>query len=433
MTNELSARKILVLYFANYKSRKYKENFYYWLTTTDFQMQIVRPMQRIFNKVDAINFFEVIGEEGIAFLNKFIVDYANDLKPDYLLWCSLTHEIFPSTFRKTREMEAKIIGLSFDDAWRSDTYVKYWLSYVDILLFNNPSFIEHYRNIKTNSIFSAFPSASPVEFYKINEAQKKYDVSFVGSFTEYRKSFIDYLRQNSIDVKVFGDGWDGSHFIPHDEMIKVLNQSKINLNIYEKPNRETLVNDRIFEIAMTGNCLITERPKAIANFFIEDENIITFSSKEELLQKVIYYLRHEDERKRIEQNMCEHALRNHSAETKLKEIFSEIEQLEYSVGGLESACSAKSLKSYLILWLNFCIDWLWLETGKLKQLSAWLRRPLYALLRRLEALGRPVEFSKYALSCLAMGVGQLRERKQKRHFRIFIRDLLYLINPENYF
>ena len=60
--------------------------------------------------------------------------------------------------------------------------------------------------------------------------KKKYDVCFVGGYHPYRAYCIRKIREAGINVHVFGNGWESGP-LEVDSMVKVFNQSKINLNL----------------------------------------------------------------------------------------------------------------------------------------------------------------------------------------------------------
>lgn len=272
-------KSVLVLWFGDYVSKKYPENFRYFHTPADLFRGVVGPFRSVCSRVDELNFHQWAGEEGLWATNQRIVRLCQRHRYDFVVWCSLNNEIFPSTFRVIQETGAQVIGLSFDDDTRHE-WVKTWAPLVNHVVFNDPNFIGVYGH---NAHYMPFPGASRADFPQL-DLPKIYDVSFVGSCTPYRREWVEYLRGKGIDVKTFGNGWKGSGRVSHEEMVRVFNQSRVNLNLeqWEKPKIQ--LKARVFEIAMTGGFLLTPQTSGPRSTGVE------YHDKEDLARKIKDYL-----------------------------------------------------------------------------------------------------------------------------------------------
>lgn len=79
---------------------------------------------------------------------------------------------------------------------------------------------------------------------------------------------------------------------------KSLCATRINLGFLRKLNRDTQT-DRTMEIPACGAFMLAERSDDHLRLFEEGREAAFFGSDDELLEKVRYYLRHEDERTAI--------------------------------------------------------------------------------------------------------------------------------------
>jgi spore maturation protein CgeB len=145
------------------------------------------------------------------------------------------------------------------------------------------------------------------------EERKKWgaDVGFVGTFEEDRAEKMLFLAENGIKVRIWGNGWKrwiGKHPnllvegrpVYGLDYIKVLNATKINLCFLRKANRD-LQTDRTMEIPACGAFMLAERTEEHLRLFEEGKEAEFFDvdNPKELLEKVKYYLTHEEERKKI--------------------------------------------------------------------------------------------------------------------------------------
>lgn len=157
--------------------------------------------------------------------------------------------------------------------------------------------------------------------YRNYNLKKKYDVVFVGQNFGNREMYIKFLRDNQVNVHAFGMGWPDGR-LTQSEMIRVFNESKIILNFSSSYNNPELkyVKGRMFEIPACGSMLLTENCEDLDNFFNVGEHIDMFSTREELLEKVQFYLENENERVRVSEAGEKHVVENFTVEKYLLEI-----------------------------------------------------------------------------------------------------------------
>ena len=82
------------------------------------------------------------------------------------------------------------------------------------------------------------------------------------------------------------------------EMPWVFRESKINLNITLR-SITSGIPLRALDVMGAGGFLLSNYQPELAEYFINGEELVMFESKEDMLNKIAYYLEHEDERKQI--------------------------------------------------------------------------------------------------------------------------------------
>lgn len=80
----------------------------------------------------------------------------------------------------------------------------------------------------------------------------------------------------------------------------IYRNSKINLNITSK-TIETGIPQRVFDILSCGGFCLSNYQPEMAEYFTDGEELVMYTDKEDLLFKVDYYLKHEEERAEIAQ------------------------------------------------------------------------------------------------------------------------------------
>jgi len=104
------------------------------------------------------------------------------------------------------------------------------------------------------------------------------------------------------------------------EMYRILKQSKITLNIHSNNANGTVDNLRLFQATGVGTCLLTDTGANMKDLFIEDREIVTYSSIEECIEKVTYLLEHDDVRREIARAGQQRTLRDHTALNRCMQI-----------------------------------------------------------------------------------------------------------------
>ncbi len=105
----------------------------------------------------------------------------------------------------------------------------------------------------------------------------------------------------------------------HEDMAKVFENSKINLN-FTLRNIRSGIPLRVWDVLACGGFLLTNFQAEMPAFFENGKDLVWFDSIDDMKKKADYYLTHEDERLEIAANGCRKARREHSYENRLSYI-----------------------------------------------------------------------------------------------------------------
>jgi spore maturation protein CgeB len=111
------------------------------------------------------------------------------------------------------------------------------------------------------------------------------------------------------------------------EMIQMYSRSRINLGFsscgdtHATEERILQVRLRDFEVPMSGGFYIVEYMEELEEFFNIGKEIVCYTDKEDLADKIKYYLKHDDERERIRKAGHERCLRDHSWHKRFQKAF----------------------------------------------------------------------------------------------------------------
>jgi hypothetical protein len=145
---------------------------------------------------------------------------------------------------------------------------------------------------KAICLFSAFD-------LDLEERQRDIDVAFLGQTSAYRsvrKAYLDFLLENKVPLHY--SAYEKNQQCTHEKYYEILSRSKIGINFSMSVDVHQL-KARVFETMLAGGLLLEERNDQTAYYFTEDVEYVAFSTQDELLEKINYYLAHEDERRKI--------------------------------------------------------------------------------------------------------------------------------------
>ncbi len=106
----------------------------------------------------------------------------------------------------------------------------------------------------------------------------------------------------------------------YEEMPQIFMQSKINLNITLR-GMKSGIPLRAFDIMGCGGFLLSNFQADFLDFFVPGEDFVYYESKEDLLQKIDYYLEHEEEREAIARSGHDKVAAEHTYRHRVREMF----------------------------------------------------------------------------------------------------------------
>ncbi len=104
------------------------------------------------------------------------------------------------------------------------------------------------------------------------------------------------------------------------DMYRLLNDSKVVLNIHADAAYGHSGNMRIFEATGIGACLLTEHSLNIQELFEPDVEVVTYRSQEECREKALYLLEHDDLRHDIGMRARQRTMRDHLARHRTEQM-----------------------------------------------------------------------------------------------------------------
>jgi len=162
-------------------------------------------------------------------------------------------------------------------------------------------------------------------------------------------------------------GAENGGIISYDtEMPGVFRTSKINLNISLR-SIESGIPLRALDVMGAGGFLLSNYQSELAEYFVDGEDLVLFSDEEDMLNKIDYYLQHDNEREKIAIN----------GYNKVKELFDYKTQVEKILNIVSSSKISTGNKKISVIipcyncaeYVDKCLDSLINQTIGLKNLE----------------------------------------------------------------
>lgn len=284
-------------------------------------------------------------------LQSTVIEKANSIKPDMIFFILQKDQVEKKTLKKLNDMGCFLVNFFGDDQWRFNDFSRHYANYFNVCITTDKFSIDKYKAIGQNNILlSQWGSLDSDVKYK--DIKYKYDVSFVGGISPFRKWFVAELEKRNIKVYSFGDGWKNGR-ITYQEIEQIFMKTKINLNIsnsesYDirfllssprnfastfksilktRSKNSSQIKARNFEISNQGGFQLTDYVPALEEYYYIGKEIVCYSNIDEAEKLIHYYLKNEDERENIKSAGVEKARSKHTYKNRIVEFMEDLEKI----------------------------------------------------------------------------------------------------------
>jgi spore maturation protein CgeB len=326
------------------------------------------------------DFMTLMQEHGQEWMNRRLLEVAKAEKPDLMFTVLFRDELDPAAVRGISENTDTItLNWFCDDHWRFDNYSRFWAPRFNWVVTTARSALPKYAKIGCRNVIKSQWACNHF-LYRKHDLPIKYDVTFVGQPHGNRRRVVQALRDAGINVQVWGTGWENGR-LAQEEVIRVFNQSRINLNLSNASTPSTTTKERSramvrnslshcldavpfgsqvkmvgkkwisamrrstsittssirsnsigqqyaeqikarnFEVPGCGGFLLTGTAEDLEDYYDIINEVVCFEDVDDLIRKVRYYLHHEKERAAIAQASHQRTLCEHTYVDRFKKIF----------------------------------------------------------------------------------------------------------------
>lgn len=266
-------------------------------------------LEKVFGEVEVFDFGPYLELQHT--LQAKVKAKAEEYDPDLIFFVLYEDQFLPETleFLKNRW---RTMNWFCDDQWRCKWSAGYAPMFSEVITTHRPAH-EAYQEAGVRSHLSQWAATDLMEPAEHLLA----DVSFLGWRFPHRDWMIERLKKKGVNVLCYGTGWPNQR-LSYPDVANLFNQSKINLNLsnsvswdsrfiefagekalYQGQKDREQVKGRHFEIPGCGGFQLSTWAPGLDEYFDIGREVQVFGSPEEMEDKVLYYLAHEDERRAI--------------------------------------------------------------------------------------------------------------------------------------
>ena len=289
------------------------------------------PLVRMGHDVIYFDYMTILQELGRDAMNRRLLEVAGSQHPELLFCVLFGEELDKDVMRRISASETTTVNWFSDDHWRFERYSRFWAPCFNWVVTTANSAIPKYAQIGYRNVIKSQWACNHYQ-YKWRDLPVEYDVTFVGLPHGDRREVVAYLRRNGVDVRTWGKGWESGR-APQEEMIRIFNQSRINLNFMNPSSKPRLrrwlrfepqIKTRTFEIPGCGGFQLSGMADDLDRYFRLGEEIALFGDRRSLLEKVRYYLGHEAERAEVAKAGLARVLSEHTYDHRFADIFKRV-------------------------------------------------------------------------------------------------------------
>lgn len=305
----------------------------------------------------------------VSALNHRVLGLARAHKPD-LMWAEKQEYLLPETIEELRRRGVRTLHFTPDPyftlSWKRTRLMDACLPLFDTLVSCKRYEMDQYERVCRQVIYMPLGYAEAVHrplCPSTSEAARAYrsDVGFLGGWEPRREEMLDAVASTGCDLKIWGYAWDhlrdgkwtprravrlkmlagqDKFGIHHNERLAralqggevygdayawALSGARISVGFLRHvcPDQHTT---RTFEIPACASMMLADRTPEHQEFFEERREAEFFGSREELVDKLRFYLSHESEREKVALAGYDRCVRSrYSYKSRLTEVLAQLQ------------------------------------------------------------------------------------------------------------
>jgi spore maturation protein CgeB len=285
-----------------------------------FVRSLYRPLSHIVDRHRLLTIME-------GGMKRKLVEHVRRFLPDVVFLYVINAQSMDSAVREIKKIGCKVVmwrGLSPDNLSEG---IRRVLSEIDCLFIYDKTYVSLYHRLGCRKV-ELVPLGIDTRYIdSISPGSGMPKISFIGMIDDKRFRLLSRLADLSLGVWSWNYSRSAYPILASlfrgeasgDKAISILKSSLVSLNAH-RDFEQSGGNYRLFEIAASGALQLVDDMPDISRYFTPGEEIITYRNENDLRDKVLYYLRNENERCQIAANAYQRVKRSHDIDDRFKLI-----------------------------------------------------------------------------------------------------------------
>lgn len=202
----------------------------------------------------------------------------------------------------------------------------------DMILTSFPHFVPRLRSAGIHSEYFRIGFDERVLNF-FSSVEKDIDISFVGGISRHHGNALAMLEHLALNTPIEFFGY-GANSLPKNspiischhgevwglDMYRALARSRITINRHINVAENCANNMRLYEATGMGALLITDQKDNLGDLFNVGKEILAYSSPQEAVELIRYYVEHREEAAKIAKAGKERTLKDHTYKLRMEEL-----------------------------------------------------------------------------------------------------------------
>ena len=299
-------------------------------------LSFYRTLKQMGHHIIYFDFLDLFHQYGKDHMNSLLLAKVKKTHPDFLFLFPFQDQIDWQIIKNISQHTNTLTFAWFDNCvWRYHDFYSHIATSFNIVGTTQSSYVPLYKKLGVEQVIHVQWGINP-HLHRPYYLKPKYQTSFIGRPHGTRKVRLSRLRKLGMHLNLWGPGTPNGK-VNDCQMVKIFNQSKINLNLTESSHQGlkiisqlrhkgwlsplTQMKARIFEIPGSGAFMLSQYTPDIEIYYRSGQEIETFTSMEEAVAKNQYYLNHDTLRQKIARRGYDRTIKYYTYKHRFQHIF----------------------------------------------------------------------------------------------------------------